>query len=629
MTRLLDTLVSPNQIKNMSLKDIKKLAEEIRQLLIETVSHTGGHLAPNLGVVELTLAIHRVFDTPKDKIVFDVGHQSYVHKIVTGRADRFHTLRTKDGISGFPKTKESEHDSFGTGHSSTSISAALGMALARDMNGEDHQVLAVIGDGSMTGGQAFEALNHAGDTDAHMIVILNDNEMSIAKNVGALSEYLSKARVASSYNKIKQDAETFLKQIPAVGDKAFKTVKKMKDGLSYLLVSPGMVFEELGFHYYGPIDGHNIELLTEMLTKAKHREGPVLVHVLTKKGKGYKPAEEHADLFHGVGPFCVETGKVHKKPSAPSYTSVFSDALIALAEKDDDIIGITAAMPEGTGLKKFSQRFPKQFFDVGIAEQHAVTLAAGLAMAGKKPVVALYSTFAQRAYDQILHDVCLQDLPVVFAIDRAGLVGEDGPTHHGVFDISYLRLIPNIVIMAPKDENELRRMLVSAIAYPHPVALRYPRGSGLGVELEAEPSILPLGKGEVVREGSDVAFLALGTMVHNCELAADILAEQNVKAGVINLRFAKPLDKELIIKTAMQYRCLVTVEENALHGGIGSAVMELLNEAGLHDVKVLRLGIPDRFIEHGARALLLKALALDEAGIARQTELFLEKNGVQ
>ena len=613
----------------MSVRDVKKLAAEIRELLIDTVSHTGGHLAPNLGVVELTLAIHRVFDTPKDKIVFDVGHQSYVHKIVTGRADRFHTLRTKDGISGFPKIKESEHDSFGTGHSSTSISAALGMALARDMNGEDHQVLAVIGDGSMTGGQAFEALNHAGNTDAHMIVILNDNEMSIAKNVGALSEYLSKARVASSYNKIKQDAETFLKQIPAVGDKAFKTVKKMKDGLSYLLVSPGMVFEELGFHYYGPIDGHNIELLTEMLTKAKHREGPVLVHVLTKKGKGYKPAEEHADLFHGVGPFCVETGKVHKKPSAPSYTSVFSDALIALAEKDVDIIGITAAMPEGTGLKKFSQRFPKQFFDVGIAEQHAVTLAAGLAMAGKKPVVALYSTFAQRAYDQILHDVCVQDLPVVFAIDRAGLVGEDGPTHHGVFDISYLRLIPNIVIMAPKDENELRKMLASAISYPHPVALRYPRGSGLGVEMEAEPSVLTLGKGEVVREGRDVAFLTLGTMVHNCELAADILAEQNIKAGVINLRFAKPLDKELIIKTAMQYRYLVTVEENALHGGIGSAVMELLNEAGLHGVKVLRLGIPDRFIEHGARALLLKDLALDEAGIARQTELFLEKNGVQ
>lgn len=629
MARLLDTLVSPDQIKNMSVRDVKKLAAEIRELLIDTVSHTGGHLAPNLGVVELTLAIHRVFDTPKDKIVFDVGHQSYVHKIVTGRADRFHTLRTKDGISGFPKIKESEHDSFGTGHSSTSISAALGMALARDMNGEDHQVLAVIGDGSMTGGQAFEALNHAGNTDAHMIVILNDNEMSIAKNVGALSEYLSKARVASSYNKIKQDAETFLKQIPAVGDKAFKTVKKMKDGLSYLLVPPGMVFEELGFHYYGPIDGHNIELLTEMLTKAKHREGPVLVHVLTKKGKGYKPAEEHADLFHGVGPFCVETGKVHKKPSAPSYTSVFSDALIALAEKDADIIGITAAMPEGTGLKKFSQRFPKQFFDVGIAEQHAVTLAAGLAMAGKKPVVALYSTFAQRAYDQILHDVCLQDLPVVFAIDRAGLVGEDGPTHHGVFDISYLRLIPNIVIMAPKDENELRKMLASAISYPHPVALRYPRGSGLGVEIEAEPSVLPLGKGEVVREGRDVAFLTLGTMVHNCELAADILSEQSIKAGVINLRFAKPLDKELIIKTAMQYRYLVTVEENALHGGIGSAVMELLNEAGLHGVKVLRLGIPDRFIEHGARALLLKDLALDEAGIARQTELFLEKNGVQ
>lgn len=626
---MLGTLVLPDQIKNMSLKEVAKLADEIRQLLIETVSHTGGHLAPNLGVVELTLAIHRVFDTPKDKIIFDVGHQSYVHKIITGRADRFHTLRTKDGISGFPKINESEHDSFGTGHSSTSISAALGMALARDMNGEDHQVLAVIGDGSMTGGQAFEALNHAGNTDAHMIVILNDNEMSIDKNVGALSEYLSKMRVASSYNKIKQDAETFLKQIPAVGDKAFKTVKKMKDGLSYLLVPPGMLFEELGFHYYGPIDGHNIELLTEMLTKAKHREGPVLVHVLTKKGKGYRPAEEHADLFHGVGPFCVETGKVNKKPSPPSYTSVFGDTLIALSEKDPDVLGITAAMPEGTGLKKFGQRFPKRFFDVGIAEQHAVTLAAGLAAAGKKPVVALYSTFAQRAYDQILHDVCLQDLPVIFAIDRAGLVGEDGPTHHGVFDFSYLRLIPNIVVMAPKDENELKHMLASAVSYPHPVALRYPRGSGIGAMMDEHLQILPMGKGEVVREGKDAAFLAIGSMVHNCELAAEMLAKQGIHAGVVNLRFAKPLDKELILKTAREYRYLITAEENALHGGVGSAIIELLNEAGLYNVKVLRLGIPDHFIEHGSRTLLLRDLALDEEGIARQTKLFLEKDGVR
>lgn len=626
---MLDTLVSPNQIKKMSYKEIARLADEIRQLLIETVSHTGGHLAPNLGVVELTLAIHRVFDTPKDKIVFDVGHQSYVHKILTGRADRFHTLRTKDGISGFPKIHESEHDSFGTGHSSTSISAALGMALARDMNGEDHQVLAVIGDGSMTGGQAFEALNHAGNTDAHMIVILNDNEMSIDKNVGALSEYLSKARVAPSYNKIKQDAETFLKQIPAVGDKAFKTVKKMKDGLSYLLVSPGMLFEELGFHYYGPIDGHNTELLTEMLTKAKHREGPVLVHVVTKKGKGYRPAEEHADTFHGVGPFCVETGKVHKKPSPPSYTSVFGSTLISLAEKDPDILGITAAMPEGTGLKKFGQRFPKQFFDVGIAEQHAVTLAAGLAAAGKKPVVALYSTFAQRAYDQILHDVCLQNLPVVFAIDRAGLVGEDGPTHHGVFDLSYLRLIPNIVIMAPKDENELRHMLASAVTYPHPVALRYPRGSGIGVETDDPLRILPIGKGEVVREGKDAAFLAIGSMVHSCMKAAEILAEQGIDAEVIDLRFAKPLDKELILETARKHRYLITAEENALQGGVGSAITEMLGEAGLYDVKVLRLGIPDRFIEHGNRAILLRELALDEAGIAQQTKLFIEKDGVR
>lgn len=629
MSGILDTLVSPNQIKKMSVTELTRLAEEIRQRLIQTVSQTGGHLAPNLGVVELTLAIHRVFDTPQDKIIFDVGHQSYVHKILTGRADRFHTLRTKGGISGFPKRSESEHDSFGTGHSSTSISAALGMALARDMNGEDHQVIAVIGDGSMTGGQAFEALNHAGNTDAHMIVILNDNEMSIDKNVGALSEYLSKMRVASSYNRIKHDAESFLKQIPAVGDKAFKTVKKMKDGLSYLLVPPGMLFEELGFHYYGPIDGHNVELLTEILTNAKNKEGPVLVHVLTKKGKGYRPAEEHADIFHGVGKFCVETGEVHKKASAPSYTSVFSNTLVALAETDGDIVGITAAMPEGTGLKKFGQRFPKQFFDVGIAEQHAVTLAAGLAAEGKKPVVALYSTFAQRAYDQLLHDVCLQNLPVVLAIDRAGLVGEDGPTHHGVFDLSYCRLIPNLVDMAPKDENELRHMLYSALSYACPVALRYPRGSGVGVAMDDTLERLPIGKGEVLREGKDVMMLAIGTMVHTAQLTAELLEQDGIDAGVINLRFAKPLDRELILTVAKKYPYLVTIEENALAGGVGSAILELLNDAGLYDVKVLRLGIPDRFIEHGNRSLLLADLGLDEESITEQVKRFVIKNGVR
>lgn len=629
MSGILDTLVSPNQIKKMSVTELARLAEEIRQRLIQTVSQTGGHLAPNLGVVELTLAIHRVFDTPRDKIIFDVGHQSYVHKILTGRADRFHTLRTKGGISGFPKRSESEHDSFGTGHSSTSISAALGMALARDMNGEDHQVIAVIGDGSMTGGQAFEALNHAGNTDAHMIVILNDNEMSIDKNVGALSEYLSKMRVASSYNRIKHDAESFLKQIPAVGDKAFKTVKKMKDGLSYLLVPPGMLFEELGFHYYGPIDGHNVELLTEILTNAKNKEGPVLVHVLTKKGKGYRPAEEHADVFHGVGKFCVETGEVHKRASAPSYTSVFSNTLVALAETDGDIVGITAAMPEGTGLKKFGQRFPKQFFDVGIAEQHAVTLAAGLAAEGKKPVVALYSTFAQRAYDQLLHDVCLQNLPVVLAIDRAGLVGEDGPTHHGVFDFSYCRLIPNLVDMAPKDENELRHMLYSALSYACPVALRYPRGSGVGVAMDDTLERLPIGKGEVLREGKDVMMLAIGTMVHTAQLTAELLEQDGIDAGVINLRFAKPLDRELILTVAKKYPYLVTIEENALAGGVGSAILELLNDAGLYDVKVLRLGIPDRFIEHGNRSLLLADLGLDEESITEQVKRFVIKNGVR
>lgn len=629
MSGILDTLVSPNQIKKMSVTELACLAEEIRQRLIETVSRTGGHLAPNLGVVELTLAIHRVFDTPQDKIIFDVGHQSYVHKILTGRAERFHTLRTKGGISGFPKRSESEHDSFGTGHSSTSISAALGMALARDMNGEDHQVIAVIGDGSMTGGQAFEALNHAGNTDAHMIVILNDNEMSIDKNVGALSEYLSKMRVASSYNRIKHDAESFLKQIPAVGDKAFKTVKKMKDGLSYLLVPPGMLFEELGFHYYGPIDGHNVELLTEILTNAKNKEGPVLVHVLTKKGKGYRPAEEHADVFHGVGKFCVETGEVHKKASAPSYTSVFSNTLVALAETDGDIVGITAAMPEGTGLKKFGQRFPKKFFDVGIAEQHAVTLAAGLAAEGKKPVVALYSTFAQRAYDQLLHDVCLQNLPVVLAIDRAGLVGEDGPTHHGVFDFSYCRLIPNLVDMAPKDENELRHMLYSALSYACPVALRYPRGSGVGVAMDDTLERLPIGKGEVLREGKDVMMLAIGTMVHTAQRTAELLEQDGIDAGVINLRFAKPLDRKLILDVAKKYPYLVTIEENALAGGVGSAILELLNDAGLYDVKMLRLGIPDRFIEHGNRSLLLADLGLDEETITEQVKRFVIKNGVR
>lgn len=613
----------------MSLEQIERLAQEIRQLLVQTVSCTGGHLAPNLGVVELTLAIHRVFDMPKDKIVFDVGHQSYVHKILTGRADRFHTLRTKDGISGFPKRCESEYDSFGTGHSSTSISAALGMALARDMNGEDHQVIAVIGDGSMTGGQAFEALNHAGNTDAHMVVILNDNEMSIDKNVGALSEYLSKMRVASSYNRIKHDAESFLKQIPAVGDKAFKTVKKMKDSLSYLLVPPGMLFEELGFHYYGPIDGHNVELLTEILTNAKNKEGPVLVHVLTKKGKGYLPAEQHADVFHGVGKFCVETGEVHKKASAPSYTSLFGNTLIALAEQDADIIGITAAMPEGTGLKKFGQRFPRQFFDVGIAEQHAVTLAAGLAASGKKPVVALYSTFAQRAYDQLLHDVCLQNLPVVLAIDRAGLVGEDGPTHHGVFDFSYCRLIPNIVDMAPKDENELRHMLYSALSYACPVALRYPRGSGVGVAIDEKLELLPMGKGEVLREGKDVMILAIGSMVHTALSAVKKLEEDGVGAGVINLRFAKPLDRDLIVETAKKYPRLVTVEENALCGGVGSAILELLDDEGIYDAKVLRLGIPDRFIEHGDRKLLLQDLGLDADGICDRVKRFVIKDGVR
>lgn len=480
MKNILETIDKPQDLKRLSMEELKVLAGEIRQLLICSVSKTGGHLAPSLGVVELTLALHKTFNSPIDKIVWDVGHQAYVHKILTGRRDSFHTLRQFGGISGFPKPSESEHDSFGTGHSSTSISAVLGMALARDIEGKKNNVLAVIGDGSLTGGQAYEALNHAGHTGTNMIVILNDNEMSIAKNVGAMSEYLSKMRTEPSYKKVKKDIEFLLRKIPAIGEHVVKTVERLKDSVRYLLV-PGMLFEELGFNYVGPIDGHNLEILTEVLEKAKDMQGPILIHVLTCKGKGYEPAECNPGKFHGVGPYCVESGEVIKNGNIPTYTGVFGDALVELAAKDPRIVAITAAMPEGTGLKKFGTQFPNRFFDVGIAEQNAVTVAAGMAISGMKPIVALYSTFAQRAYDQILHDVCLQKLPVIFALDRAGIVGEDGPTHHGVFDYSYLRHIPNMVIMAPKDENELRHMLYTAIQMNSPVVIRYPRGSGLGI----------------------------------------------------------------------------------------------------------------------------------------------------
>ena len=616
---ILETINSPADVKALSLEQLKQLAEEIRQLLISVISKTGGHLAPNLGVVELTLALHRVFTTPKDKIVFDVGHQSYIHKIITGRREQFSTLRQYGGLSGFPKRSESEHDAFGTGHSSTSISAALGMAVARDLQGEDYNVIAVIGDGSMTGGMAFEALNNAGTLHKKMIVVLNDNEMSISKNVGAMSEYLYQLRTGETYNKIKHDIEGWLKNME-FGTDVLKAIRRLKGSVKYLMV-PTSIFEELGFTYLGPIDGHDLQGLTEVLQAAKKIDGPVLVHVLTKKGKGYKPAEESPNKFHGTGPFDIATGKKITNPNAPiTYTEVFGRTLTELANTDKDIIGITAAMPDGTGMSTFAKAHPERCFDVGIAEQHAVTSAAGAAAAGLKPVAAIYSTFLQRAYDSVLHDICIQKLHVTLCLDRAGIVGDDGFTHHGVFDYAYLRSIPEMTIMAPKDENELRHMLKTATDYTGPISIRYPRGSGVGVDTTEPLHALPIGKAEVLWEGKDVVLWAVGSMVQSALQAAEVLAQQGISAGVVNMRFAKPLDKELLVEHAAKYGKIVTLEEGVLAGGVGSAVLESLNEAKLlAKCRVLTLGIPDEFVLHGDKKLLLRDLHLDVQAIAEQT----------
>ena len=616
---ILETINSPADVKALSLDELKQLAEEIRQFLISVISKTGGHLAPNLGVVELSLALHRVFSTPEDKIVFDVGHQSYIHKIVTGRREQFPTLRQYGGLSGFPKRSESEHDAFGTGHSSTSISAALGMAVARDLQGKDYNVVAVIGDGSMTGGMAFEALNNAGTLHKKMIVVLNDNEMSISKNVGAMSEYLYQLRTGETYNKIKHDIEGWLKNME-FGTDVLKSIRRLKGSVKYLMV-PTSIFEELGFTYLGPVDGHDLQGLTEVLQAAKKIDGPVLVHVLTKKGKGYKPAEESPNKFHGTGPFEIATGKKIANPNAPiTYTEVFGKTLTELANEDKEIIGITAAMPDGTGMSTFAKAHPERFFDVGIAEQHAVTSAAGAAAAGMKPVAAIYSTFLQRAYDSVLHDICMQKLHVTLCLDRAGLVGDDGYTHHGVFDYAYLRSMPEMTIMAPKDENELRHMLKTAVDYDGPVSVRYPRGSGVGVEINEPMHSLPIGKAEVLREGKDVCLWAIGSMVQSALQVAAKLAEQGISAGVVNMRFAKPLDKELLLAHAAQYGKIVTLEEGALQGGVGSAVLETLNEAQiLQQCRVLTLGIPDEFVLHGDKKLLMKDLGLDVDAIVAKT----------
>lgn len=617
MYALLNRIEKPEDVKALTVRELEQLASELRHFIIDTVSQNGGHLAPNLGTVELTLALYSVFSFPEDKLVWDVGHQAYTHKILTGRRDAFKTLRKKGGITGFPNRSESVYDAFGVGHASTSISAALGMALARDAKGEKNQVIAVIGDGALTGGESFEALNNAGDLGTKLIVILNDNEMSIDANVGAMSEYLSRIRIAPQYARAKRDMGSLLMSIPHIGDKVYKTASHLKDGVRSVLV-PGSLFEEMGFHYIGPIDGHNIALLEEVLTSAKEMEGPVLIHIHTVKGKGYKPAEQAPEKFHGVGCFDPSTGKSAKKAGcAPSYTSVFSKALIDLAKDRPDILAITAAMPSGTGLKAFGQAYPKRFFDVGIAEEHAMTLAAGMAAAGMHPVIALYSTFAQRAYDQLIHDVCLQNLPVTLCLDRAGLVGEDGPTHHGVFDLSYLRQMPNMCVMAPKDEEELRHMLATAIAIEGPAAVRYPRGAGLGVPLTDSLETLPVGKAEVLQEEGDIAFLAVGTIVEKAKEAAAILKEEGIEAAVVNMRFIKPLDTERIDEMAKTKRLLITAEENVLAGGFGSAVAEYLADHGI-EVPLLRFGIPDRFIEQGTRRELLSLCGLQPDEMAER-----------
>ncbi len=623
-THLLDTINSPADVKKLDIEQLKQLAQEIRQLLINVISHTGGHLAPNLGVVELTLALHKVFSTPRDKLVFDVGHQSYIHKIITGRREQFPTLRQYGGLSGFPKRSESEHDAFGTGHSSTSISAALGMACARDLQGEDYNVVAIIGDGSMTGGMAFEALNNAGTLHKKMVVVLNDNEMSISKNVGAMSEYLYQLRTGETYNKIKNDIEDWLKN-KEFGTDVLKAIRRLKGSVKYLMV-PTSIFEELGFTYLGPVDGHDLHSLLEVLQAAKKIDGPVMVHVLTKKGKGYKPAEDKPNKFHGTGPFDITTGQKITKPGAPvTYTEVFGKTLTELADTDKKIVGITAAMPDGTGLNIFAQAHKDRFFDVGIAEQHAVTAAAGMAAAGMKPVTAIYSTFMQRAYDSVLHDICMQKLHVTMCLDRAGLVGDDGYTHHGVFDYAYLRSIPNMTIMAPKDENELRHMLKTALAFDGPVSVRYPRGSGVGVATSEAMHALPIGKAEVLREGADVCLWAIGSMVQPALEAAQLLQAQGIAAGVVNMRFAKPLDEELLLEHAQRYHKIVTLEEGVLAGGVGSAVLEALDDHELlGKCDVLRLGIPDEFVMHGDKKLLLRDLGLDVPAIVQKTAAFVK-----
>lgn len=616
---------SPKDIKGLSIQELNDLAAEIREKIIQTVSQNGGHLAPSLGVVELTLALHYVFNTPEDKLIWDVGHQSYAHKLITGRLNDFHTLRQYKGLSGFPKAQESEYDAFDTGHAATSISAALGMTMAKDIKGDTSRAIAVIGDGSMTSGMAFEALNHAGDLDKNLIVILNDNEMSISPNVGAISSFLSRKLSGRTMRRVKNHLEERLQSLSNVGENILNVLKKSEESFKSFF-TPGMLFEAFKFDYIGPIQGHQFDDLIEALETVRDNiAGPVLIHVLTTKGKGYPPAEKNPDIYHGLGPFDINTGTPIKSSSKTTYTEVFGKTMVQLASANEKLAAISAAMVTGTGLSEFARRFPERFFDVGIAEAHAVTFAAGLASEGLHPVAAIYSSFFQRALDQIIHDICIPNLPVTLALDRGGVVGDDGSTHHGVFDLSYLRFIPNMVLMAPQNERELQNMLFTAIQHHGPTAIRYPRGAGPGAELTSSFEQIPIGKGQLLRHGKDLLLLPVGGRVTSALDAVEGLEKVGIDAAVINPRFIKPLDEELICDLASTTKNVITIEDNSKMGGFGSAVLELLNRKKLKNVNCCTLGHPDLFIEHGTQDILLKNSNLDTPAIIRAAIKLLKK----
>lgn len=622
----LEDIQDPKDLKNLETEELKTLADKIREKIIEVVSENGGHLSSNLGVVELTLALHTVFESPDDRIIWDVGHQSYAHKLLTGRQDNFKTLRKLGGMSGFPKREESPHDVLETGHSSTSLSAALGMVTARDLKNEKFHVVAVIGDGALTAGLALEALNQIGHLEKNLTVVLNDNEMSISNNVGAIASYLARLRSDPAYYKLRDDIEFLIKKIPAIGERVVRAVERVKGSLKHLVI-PGVFFEELGYTYLGPVDGHDLESLLSYLKRGREMDGPVMVHVITKKGKGYKPAEENPDIMHGTGPFNIETGQPIKKSSRPSYTKVFDKKICQLAAQNKKIIAITAAMPDGTGLKKFAQLYPERFFDVGIAEQHGVTFAAGMALEGYKPVFAVYSTFLQRAYDQVVHDICLSNLPCVLAIDRAGVVGEDGETHQGAFDISYLRHIPGLTLAAPRDAVDFENMLELAVNYHGPMAIRYPRGETPEIPISKRQPVR-WGKGELLTDGDEVLILATGNMVWPAYEAVQILKTMDISAALVDLRFIKPLDHVLIKNMVQKTRFLITIEENVLAGGMGSAVLEFLAAEKI-ELPTMNIGFPDRFIPHGKADELRRELGFTPEKVSQKIYDFClgEKRG--